>query len=61
MKNEVLYAHSRRDAERSQWQALDAHADGVARLAASFARPFGSSEWAALLGEILHALFWTLD
>lgn len=50
--NEGVFAHSQEDMPREAWQTLDAHASGVASLAAAFARPFGSSEWAALLGEI---------
>ncbi len=50
--NGGVFAHSREGAPRESWQTLDAHVSGVASLAAAFARPFGSSEWAALLGEI---------
>ncbi len=47
-----VYAHSREATLREEWQTLEAHQSSVARLAANFAAPFSSCEWAQLLGLI---------
>ena len=46
--NQSLYAHSANDrGDRHDWAE---HAEGTARLAASFAGAFGMEEWGRLLG-----------
>ena len=53
MSNEDgIYAHSLPGQPPAAWQTLDRHASNVAAMAAAFARPFASSEWARLLGEL---------
>lgn len=46
------YAHSLAGKPREQWQTLEAHSRQVAALAGQFAEAFGSSAWAALLGQL---------
>ncbi|MGN0891328.1 MAG: CRISPR-associated endonuclease Cas3'' [Candidatus Spyradenecus sp.] len=46
------YAHSLAGKPREQWQTLEAHSRQVAALAGQFAETFGSSAWAALLGQL---------
>lgn len=46
------FAHSLAGQDKDHWQTLDLHASNVAALAATFAHPFASSEWARLLGEL---------
>ncbi|MGN0853440.1 MAG: CRISPR-associated endonuclease Cas3'' [Kiritimatiellia bacterium] len=48
-----LYAHSRDNTPREQWQTLEAHSRQVAELAAKFAEAFQSAEWARIVG-LLH-------
>lgn len=50
-----LYAHSRENTPSEKWQPLSAHSRGVGDLAARFAAPFHSSEWAYHAG-LLHDL-----
>ena len=45
-----IYAHSRLDTGREGWQTLEAHSQQVAKLAAKFAAPFNSSNWAEIAG-----------
>ena len=45
-----IYAHSRPDTGREGWQTLEAHSQQVAKLAAKFAAPFNSSNWAEIAG-----------
>ena len=47
-----VYAHSLEGLPTERWQTLVAHLAAVAERAAAFAQPFGSGEWARLLGEI---------
>ena len=47
-----MYAHSVAGRPKDAWQTLDAHAAHVAERAAAFAHPFGSEDWARLLGEM---------
>ena len=47
-----VYAHSLEGLPTERWQTLEAHLAAVAERAAAFAQPFGSGEWARLLGEI---------
>lgn len=49
----AIYAHSLPDVSVEKWQGLDEHLRNVADLAAGFATPFSSSEWAWNLG-LLH-------
>ena len=46
----VFYAHSKEGAEKEDWQRLEDHLQGVARLAGSFAESFGSGQWGWLAG-----------
>lgn len=55
MVDEKYYAHSSESDDRSTWQPLAEHLANVGDLAASFAEPFGCSEWANAAG-ILHDL-----
>ena len=48
----TLYAHSLPCRPESEWQTLEDHSRNVAKLAAEFAAPFGSSEAAKLLGLV---------
>ena len=52
MTNAKIYAHSLEGLPTERWQTLGAHLAAVAERAAAFAQPFGSGEWARLLGEI---------
>ena len=47
-----MYAHSVAGRPQDAWQTLGTHAANVAERAAAFARPFGSADWARLLGAI---------
>ena len=49
---EQCFAHSLPDKDCSQWQTLQAHADGVQALCMKFAKSFGSQEAAALIGAV---------
>ena len=40
-----FYAHSKEGVPPSQWQRLEAHLSGTAKLAAAMAGEFGSGEW----------------
>ncbi|MGI5923817.1 MAG: CRISPR-associated helicase Cas3' [Lentisphaeria bacterium] len=46
------YAHSKENAPQDEWQTLEEHADAVAEMAADFAEPFNSAQWARWLGEL---------
>lgn len=48
VSEKVFYAHSRPDypADRAKWQTLEVHLAAVANMAAEFAAPFGSYDWA---------------
>ena len=48
----VFYAHSLPGQAETSWQTLEAHQDAVARLASAFARVWGTSETAFLLGSV---------
>ena len=50
-----FYAHSTKNADRSDWQPLAVHLNSVADQAAKFARPFGFEELARAAG-LLHDL-----
>ena len=49
---EQCFAHSLPDKDCSQWQTLQAHADGVRQLCEQFAAAFGSMEAASLIGTV---------
>jgi CRISPR-associated endonuclease/helicase Cas3 len=49
----VLYAHSGASSDKADWQTLRDHLQNVSELAAKFAEPFDSSDWARAAG-ILH-------
>ncbi len=46
------YAHSKENAPVDEWQTLEEHSDAVAKMAAEFAKPFYSAQWAWWLGEL---------
>lgn len=46
----TFFAHSLQGRPESDWEDLETHLQQVADLAASFAAPFGASEWARLAG-----------
>ena len=48
----IAYAHSAKGLPPEKWQTLEEHSRNVAKLAAQFAAPFGSSEAARLLGWV---------
>ena len=48
----TCYAHSLKGHPEEDWQTLEEHSRNVAKLAAQFAAPFGSSEAARLLGLV---------
>jgi CRISPR-associated endonuclease/helicase Cas3 len=45
-----VYAHSRKDAPRSEWHTLRAHLEAVAELAQRFAAKWGAGEWGRYAG-----------
>ena len=47
-----FYAHSTDNPDKSDWQKLEEHLQGVAKLAKGFARPFKSEHWAWNAGWI---------
>ena len=47
-----IFAHSRPDLPIDQWQALQDHCNGVARLCSKFAGPFGSESLGYIIGEV---------
>ncbi len=49
----MLYAHTLPNQPPEKWQPLDTHLRNVATLAAKFATPFNSADWAYNAG-ILH-------
>ena len=46
-----FYAHSTDNPDKSDWQTLENHLQGVAELAEEFAAVFGAGEWGRLAGE----------
>lgn len=50
---ETFYAHSTDNPDKSDWQPLDDHLQGVAKLAEEFAAVFGAGEWGKA-GGLLH-------
>lgn len=52
---EHFFAHSTADTTKADWQSLSGHLQGVAALAAEFAKHFGASECAQIQG-LLHDL-----
>jgi len=48
----MLYAHSKPDAPKDEWQTLQDHLNAVAELAAEFAAVFGGADAARLLGMV---------
>lgn len=46
------YAHTRENADESQWQTLEDHLYAVGEMAASFASSFGAADWARLMGNV---------
>ncbi len=46
-----FYAHSTDNSDKSDWQTLEDHLQGVAKLAEEFAEVFGAGEWGRLAGE----------
>ena len=53
MPTDILYAHSTESQDKSTWQKLEDHLNGVAELAAEFGRAFGAEYWAEASG-LLH-------
>jgi CRISPR-associated endonuclease/helicase Cas3 len=50
VKVPAFYAHTLEGEPPTKWQGLEEHLLGVARLAASFARAFGSESWGYCAG-----------
>jgi len=50
---EKFYAHSTENPDKSDWQLLEDHLEGVADLAKGFAEVFGAGDWGRLSG-LLH-------
>lgn len=48
----TLYAHSKPDAPRDEWQTLEAHLDSVADLCSEFASSFGCKNWGRAIGAL---------
>lgn len=48
-----FYAHSTENPDKSDWQTLEEHLEGVAKLAEEFAEVFGAGEWGKTAG-LLH-------
>jgi len=48
---EEFYAHSTDNPDKSDWQTLEEHLLGVAKLAEKFAAEFGAGEWGRIAGE----------
>ena len=46
------FAHSKKNAPQDEWQTLEEHTVAVAKMAADFAEPFKSAQWAQWLGEL---------
>lgn len=46
-----FYAHSTDNSDKSDWQLLEDHLQGVAKLAEDFAAVFGAGEWGRLSGN----------
>ena len=44
------YAHSKENQPPINWQPLEDHLNNVAKMARSFAEPFGAGDWAYLAG-----------
>lgn len=53
MMDKEFYAHSTDSPDKSDWQTLDEHLEGVARLAEEFATVFGAGDWGRFAG-LLH-------
>lgn len=53
MSEGVIYAHSTESEDKSTWQTLESHLQGVAELAAGFGRAFGAEKWTEAVG-LLH-------
>ena len=49
----TFYAHSTESSDKADWQTLEDHLQGVARLAEEFAAVFGAGDWGRLSG-LLH-------
>lgn len=47
----TYYAHSTEKPDKSDWQTLEDHLQGVAKLAEEFAAVFGAGKWGRLAGE----------
>lgn len=48
----TYYAHSTENPDKSDWQTLEDHLQGVAKLAEEFASVFGAGEWGRLAGAL---------
>lgn len=46
---EKFYAHSTDSPDKSDWQSVVKHLEGVAKLAVAFATVFGDGEWGRIL------------
>lgn len=51
LMNSTFYAHSTNTPDKSNWQTLEDHLNGVAKRAAEFAKPFGGHDWGKIAGE----------
>jgi len=48
---EQFYAHSTENPDKSDWQTLEDHLEGVAKRAEEFAGVFGAAEWGRIVGD----------
>lgn len=53
MMDKIFYAHSAESSDKSSWQPLDEHLEGVAQLAEKFAAVFEAGDWGRFAG-LLH-------
>jgi hypothetical protein len=56
MIEKEFYAHSTDSPDKSNWQSLGEHLEGVARLAEEFADIFGAGDWGGFAGRITFQL-----
>ncbi|WP_415718962.1 CRISPR-associated helicase Cas3' [Maridesulfovibrio sp.] len=47
----MFYAHTKAGVDENEWQLLDDHLIGVAKLASKFSAIFGGSDWGELVGK----------
>ena len=52
MNKSRFYAHSTENSDKSDWQTLENHLQGVADLAEEFAGVFGAGDWGLVAGRL---------